>query len=203
MSLFNLKQNYETKISTNDLDLFINTLINDVLTWHSTDANFNNNYLPTVTKGFRIIDNWGLDLFNTDNLNELSNNEAIKYLVTYRRNNEGLYKKNCNIPTVNYDFSFMIKDCPDGKYLLNALADVFIESIIYNNIYYDLELSTRLQYDPNGQDVEILKKKYRCILNTTEFVGREDTWMQEFEAQNNKINYLTNGITLKFIINKI
>lgn len=201
---FNLKQNYEPRISTNDLDLFINTLITDVLTWCSDDTHFSNNFLPTIFRGYKIIDNWGLDLFDSDNLMELSNNEDIKYLVTYRRDNEHLYKKNCRIETVEYDFSFMIKDCKDGKYLLNVLADTFIEAIIYNKINYDLELSTRVQYStatvPPIPTVEILLRNYRCVLNNTEFIRRQDTFMQEFEAQNNKINYLSNGITLKFTI---
>ncbi|MGL5964720.1 MAG: hypothetical protein ACRCZ2_10050 [Fusobacteriaceae bacterium] len=170
------------------------------MSWCSDPINFTDNYLPTVFGGYRVLDNWGLDLFSKDKLGQLSNDEAIKYLVTYRRDNKDLYKSGCEIPSVSYDFSFMIKDCPDGKYLLNVLADTFIEAIIKNQQVYELELSTRVDYTTN---TEIKKRKYNCRLDSTQVIDRVDTFSQEFEANNNKINYLTNGITLKFVINQL
>lgn len=198
--MFNINYNYQVKLNTNDLDLFINTLSQDILNWFSNQANFIDNFLPTIFEGGKIIDNWGLDLYQKDNLQALMNDESSKYLLTYRRTNRNLYKKKCLIPEIEYDFSFLIKDCPDAKFKLNVLADTFIEAIINNNQFYELEISTRVDFTTNQ---EIKKVKYNSNLSLTEVIERVDAFNQSFEFKNNSINYLSNGFTLKFYINKL
>jgi hypothetical protein len=192
-------------ISTNDLDLFIHGLLEERILYNQNLANFTTgavvkDYIPTQFKGGKVIDNWGVDLFKDDNLQELQNEIDTEYLVTYRRENTDLYDDtNCN-NSITYDFSVMMKDCPNAKSRLNLILDELIYYLhdparkfgIYTKI-----LTTRVDFSSSSL---VDNRTYTTNLNHNQVLLRKDCFYEELTAKSTVANFLTSLFTIKFQI---
>ncbi len=186
-------------IPTNDLDLFIHQMLEDRILFCQNQINFNNkDYIPTQFKGGKVVDNWGIDLFKDDNLQELNNDQDIEYLITYRRDNQDLYNdKNCN-NSITYDFSVMVKDCPNAKSRLNAILDELIYYLAdFDKKFgrYEKELSTRIDYQTQ---TIIDNKTYSTNLCQNQILERKDCFYEELTAKSTSANFLSSIFTIKF-----
>jgi hypothetical protein len=195
--MFTLPNNFNNYISTNDLDLIIGELIQEIIDFHSLASNHvENEYIPYVFAKGKVIDNWGADLYTGDNLQQLQNDQAIEYIVTFRRNNQTLYDKCSDI--IEYDFSISTKDCVTDKARLNSLVDIFIASIINNSQIYTKTISTRT--DDNSS--LILNRTYTLHLKQTIVTQRVDQMEEQLQNKGNTTNLLTSLFSLRFKINK-
>lgn len=195
-------------ISTNDLDLFIHTIIQERIVYNSTLANYPNNqytggfdnYIVGQFTGGKVIDNWGVDLFIGDNLQELQNETQTQYLVTYRRDNQDLYDvENCN-QIIKYDFSVMIKDCPNSKARLNLIMD----ELIYYLTDPDKKLatiskilSTRVDF---GINATTNPRQYKTNLASNKILLRKDCFYEEIASKSTKINFLSGLFVIEMSI---
>lgn len=188
-------------LSTNDLDLFVHSLLQDRILFSQNPLNFGGkDYIPYQFAGGKVIDNWGVDLFIGDNLQELNNEVQTEYLVTYRRDNFDLYSENCS-KFITYDFSVMMKDCPNSKSRLNLILDELINYMIDpDKIFgiYQKVLTTRIDY---GTSALIDNKKYSTNLKQNEILKRIDCQYEELTAKSTKANFLTSIFTIKLQIN--
>lgn len=196
--MFTNRQNFTNQISTNDLDLLVHQLCEEIIAWNSTQTNFNTDYVPNIFRKGKVIDNWGVDLFIGDNLQELQNDLDTEYMLTYRRDNTTLYN-NCNFQYI-YDFSFSVKDCQNGRARLNSLADLFIESIIKNTNTYIKTISTRFS---TATSTLIENRKYSISLEQCEVEQRLDCMEETIQSKSNQINFLTNFVKIKLKIHQL
>jgi hypothetical protein len=194
---FTITQNFNDYISTNDLDLVIGELSQEILDHHALISNNPaNDYISYVFLNGKVIDNWGSDLYEGDNLQQLQNDQGIEYILTYRRDNTNLYDRCSAI--ITYDFSISTKDCVTDKSRLNSIADIFISSIINNDSRYDSTISTRVDLN----NTLIKPRKYSIHLRQTEVVERIDSMSEQLQNKGNTANFLTTIFKLKFKINK-
>lgn len=195
--MFTINQNFNNYISTNDLDLVIGELSQEIINHHSVLANNPlNDYIAYVFNKGKVIDNWGADLYESDNLQQLQNDEGVEFMLTFRRDNQQLYDRCSAI--ITYDFSISTKDCVTDKARLNSIVDIFISSIVNNDLIYQKEISTRV----DNTDNLILPRKYSIHLKQTEVVERLDQMSEQLQNKGNTANFLTSVFKLKFKINK-
>jgi hypothetical protein len=183
-----------------DADLVIHELCDSII----SQANLSPPHDPTYYQDFRkglVIDNWGADLYSGNNLQEKNNFDGIEYFVTYlidQNRSEQLDK--CNWSAV-YDFSFILTDCSESlgspKQRLTRIVDLFIESIIKNNLILQSSASTAIGTSTKGP-VATEAGEYEIPLRASKLLNRTSNMEESINTKNN----LTANITIKFLISK-
>jgi hypothetical protein len=183
-----------------DTDLVIHELCDSIISQASPAPPLPPTYYQDFTKGL-VIDNWGVDLYSDNNLQEKNNFDGIEYFVTYlidENRSEQLDK--CNWSVV-YDFSFILTDCSDSagsaKQRLTRIVDLFIESIVNNNIRLESQVGTAVDTtNPKPTIAEL--ESYKIPLRASKLLNRTSNISESINTK----NYLTANISIKFLISK-
>jgi hypothetical protein len=149
----------------------------------------------------KILDNWGVDLYRSDNLQTESNKQGIEYFLTYQvQPDQSQIVDNCNFNLV-CDFSFLLPDCNPSikgtsKQRITRMTDLFIESIVNNQTVFIADVETALDNSQNLTE----KNRYRCSLCSSQLLNRFELNGKE---KLNSTNYFTSTFTIKFFIQKL
>jgi hypothetical protein len=192
---------YRSEISTNDYDIYFKSLLRDIVAFHIVPSNHddydsvnNFSYLSYCFSNGKVIDNYGLDI-NQNNLKLLDNLSETDYMVTYRRDNNLLYRNDCS-NEVEYWFIIKVRDCEPNYARLNTLTDVFIDSIINNvtNDNYTKSFTSEFT-DSNGVGKI---HTYTSRLTKYKVVDRFDS----LQDVHNSKNFIYSTVKLRFKITK-
>jgi hypothetical protein len=151
-------------------------------------------------KNGKVLDNWGVDLYNSDNLQQESNQNSTEYFLTYQvQPNLSEIVDGCNLRLV-CDFSFLLPDCNPSeigtaKQRVTRMTDLFIESIVNNKTIFNATIETALDTTQNLTETN----KYSCNLFNSRLLSR---FQLNGVEQLNKTNYFTSTFTIQFLINQ-
>jgi hypothetical protein len=185
-------------INTNDFDIFIKNLLRDIISFNQDPKNHcdydqqnNFSYLSQVFKNGIVVDNFGLDI-NGNNLAILNNITDTNFMVTYKRDNQKVYNKDCRY-TVSYWIFIKVKDCEPNFARLNSLVDVFV-SMLYEQEYKNYTLDFASSYAFGNKAGK--KHKYTTRLDKVIIQDRYDAMQESYNSN----NYLYSSIKIELDI---
>lgn len=148
----------------------------------------------------QVLDNWGVDLYKSDNLQNEANKKGVEYFLTFNIDSENSEQINsCDFKIV-CDFSLILSDCNPSKkgtskQRVTRIVDLFIESILKNNLVFVAEIKTAV----NSANQLTEKSVYSSPFLASKLVRRTNNIYETINSN----NYLTCNFAIQFIIKKI